>query len=75
MVSSAKGVEGLDACPYTHFAPAEDPAGFVEAILQLWANPLLARELAEQAFRLVSERYAFPVARDRIAAALEALRG
>ena len=73
VVSTAKGVEGLEAMPQTHFLPAESPEDFVDAILRLVTHPDQAQLLARSGFDLVSERYSLPVARSRIAAALDRL--
>ena len=73
VVSTAKGVEGLDVRADQHYLAGETPEAFASAIGALWADPTVARELVERAVALVSERYSWPVSARRINSALTRL--
>jgi polysaccharide biosynthesis protein PslH len=73
VVSTAKGMEGLDAEPETHFLRAEDPDEFVGALTRLWSERATATPLVERARSLVAERYSWDVARREAAEALARL--
>jgi polysaccharide biosynthesis protein PslH len=70
VVSTAKGMEGLDAEPETHFLRAEDPDEFVVALTRLWSELATAPRLVERARLFVAERYSWDVARRAAAEAL-----
>lgn len=74
VVSTAKGVEGLDVEAGKHYLPAEDGPGFIEAIGTLWSDAATIRRLTHEAREVVREQYSWPVAQRAIAAALSALR-
>lgn len=73
VVSTAKGVEGLDAVPDEHFLPAESAAEFVEQLRTLRLDDSRGRALAARAHELVSERYSWDAAGRTVATALERL--
>ncbi len=73
VVSTAKGVEGLDVVPGEHFLPAESAPEFVGQLRVLRLEDQRGRELAAQAHELVSERYSWDAAGRTVAAALERL--
>ena len=62
VVSTTKGVEGLDVVHGTHVLFAQTAAEFVLASLSLWRDPALAARLVANARELVAERYSWPAA-------------
>ncbi len=60
VVSTSKGAEGLDAKDGKHLLITDTPQTFADAVSQLFTQPHLRRELADNAFRLVSEQYDWP---------------
>ncbi len=75
VVSTTIGVEGLDVLDEQHLLIADDAAGFAAAILRLLDDPALRARLAQQARRLVEERFSWAhVARQFEAICLKALR-
>ena len=57
VVSTAKGAEGLDVVTDQHLLIADDPSEFAEATVRLLRNEELRQRLAQNARRLVEERY------------------
>ncbi|HOQ61047.1 MAG TPA: glycosyltransferase [Vicinamibacterales bacterium] len=57
VVSTAIGVEGIDAAHGVHLLVADDPGSFARAVSQVVGNDGLAAELAAAGRRLVLERY------------------
>lgn len=57
VVSTSKGAEGLDAEPETHLLVADCPEDFCYQTLRLLNDAGLRRTIAENAYRLVRERY------------------
>jgi glycosyltransferase involved in cell wall biosynthesis len=57
VVSTAKGVEGLDVEAGTHYLPAETPQDFVAAILMLIRDRPRRTRIAVAAWALARERY------------------
>jgi polysaccharide biosynthesis protein PslH len=70
VVSTAKGVEGLDAEVEIHFLRAEDSDEFVAALARLWSDPATASRLVDRARSFVHERYSWDVARRAVVEAL-----
>jgi glycosyltransferase involved in cell wall biosynthesis len=73
VVSTGKGIEGLDAEAETHFLRAEDADEFVAALTRLWSEPSTASRLVERARSFVEQRYSWDVARRAVREALERL--
>jgi glycosyltransferase involved in cell wall biosynthesis len=73
VVSTAKGVEGLEVEAGTHYLAAQDGPGFVDAIGGLWSDAGATRRLTHDAGELVREQYSWPVAQRAIANALNSL--
>jgi polysaccharide biosynthesis protein PslH len=73
VVSTDKGVEGLDAQPEMHYLRAENADEFVAAITRLWSDPATASRLVERARSFVSRLYSSDVARRAIVEALTRL--
>jgi len=73
VVSTAKGVEGLEVVPGEHFLQAETAPEFVEQLSALRRDAERARELAARAHELVSERYSWDAAGRIVTGALERL--
>jgi glycosyltransferase involved in cell wall biosynthesis len=74
VVSTTVGVEGLDVVPGEHLLVADDPAGFVAAILRLLDDPRLGDTLAGNARALIEEKFSWAhVARQFEAVCLDAL--
>lgn len=67
VVSTRKGVEGLDVEPGRHVVIADNPAEFAAQILRVCDDNALRQQIVEAADRFVRERHAWPV----IGAALE----
>jgi len=57
IVSTKKGVEGLELDPWVQYVPAETAQEFVEAINHLDANSKFADELSFKGIKLVSDRF------------------
>jgi glycosyltransferase involved in cell wall biosynthesis len=57
VVSTAKGVEGLDVTPGVHYLPAETGEQFTSAALTLASDGQLRARLAAGAWALVHDRY------------------
>jgi glycosyltransferase involved in cell wall biosynthesis len=70
VVSTPKGVEGLDVRAGEHFLTAHSAEEFTDAINMLWSDNALGADLARSASRLVRERYTWPCARRALAAAV-----
>lgn len=73
VVSTAKGVEGLDLVDGRQYLRAEDPTEFVAALERLRADPALADALVEGGHAIAIERYSRDALRTAISAALETL--
>jgi glycosyltransferase involved in cell wall biosynthesis len=67
VLSSAKGVEGLDVTNGTHYLAAETNEGFADAAAFLLANRSLMAALRSQAFSLVSKEYSIDSLTRRLA--------
>jgi glycosyltransferase involved in cell wall biosynthesis len=63
VVSSAKGVEGLEVTPEVHYLPAETPAEFVAAVGRVLDDERLRTRLVASAARLVGDRYSMAALR------------
>lgn len=61
VVSTSKGVEGIDAEPGEHLLVADTPEAFAQAILCLFREPELRQKIAANAYKLVSEKYDWPI--------------
>jgi glycosyltransferase involved in cell wall biosynthesis len=70
VVSTAKGIEGIDVEAGEHYLAAERDCDFVAALEQLACDPKLRSRLAQHGLQAVRERYSLPVVRERINAAL-----
>jgi glycosyltransferase involved in cell wall biosynthesis len=57
IISTKKGVEGLDLDSWVHYVPAETAQEFVEAINHLDANSKFAHELSLRGIKLVNDRF------------------
>jgi polysaccharide biosynthesis protein PslH len=73
VVSTGKGIEGLDAEAGKHYLRAEEAGEFVEALERLWSEPADAARLVERARSFVEQRYSWDVARQAVGDALERL--
>ena len=71
VVTTSKGMEGLDLCPGEHILVADDPTAFAEAILALFADPTLRQRLALNAQHLIQEKYNWAVVMPRFLAMVE----
>jgi glycosyltransferase involved in cell wall biosynthesis len=61
VVSTAKGIEGIDVRPGEHYLPAESAPEFAAAIQRLCERQELRAELRARARELVESRYSRPV--------------
>jgi glycosyltransferase involved in cell wall biosynthesis len=59
VVSTSKGIEGLEVGPERHALVADTPADFARQVLRLLGDPSLADRLTRDARRLVEERYSW----------------
>jgi len=57
VVSTSKGIEGLDIVPGEHALVADEPSVFAEHVLRLLADPELRARLAANGRRLVQDKY------------------
>ncbi len=57
VVTTSKGVEGLDLRSGEHLLIADTPDEFAKAVIRLLSEPDYARSIAENALRVVRERY------------------
>jgi polysaccharide biosynthesis protein PslH len=57
VVTTSKGMEGLDVIPGEHLLVADDPAEFAQQTVSLLRDHALGRALAARARRRVEERY------------------
>jgi glycosyltransferase involved in cell wall biosynthesis len=73
VVSTAKGLEGLDVVPDVHYLRAEDADEFVDALTCLWSDPESATRLAGEARALVVAQYSWETARSCTTEALARL--
>ena len=60
VVSTRKGIEGIEAEPYRHYLPAEDSAQFGAAVRRIVADPEADLRCRQAAWDLVTERYSVP---------------
>ena len=74
VVTTSKGVEGLDVSDGVDVMVRDDPNGFAEAVLAIWRDARLASRLTENGYALVERLYAWPVAQARVQSALAQLR-
>lgn len=70
VVSTAKGVEGIDAIDGVHLHVRELEAGFDEAVAALLSDPGEATAMTQRALALVDERYSWRAATALVHAAL-----
>ena len=59
VVSTSKGIEGLDVQPEVHLLVGDTSEEFANHVVEVLHNPLLGERLAVAAHRLVSERYSW----------------
>jgi glycosyltransferase involved in cell wall biosynthesis len=71
VVSTAKGIEGLDLDDGVHVLVADTPEAFAEGVLQLIEEPALGERLATAARRLVEDEYSWNRIGDTLAQILE----
>lgn len=70
VVSSAKGVEGLDLVAGEHYLAAHEPAEFAHAVKRLISDPALRRELTGNGRSLLRRRYSMQALTHALSAAL-----
>lgn len=73
VVSTAKGIEGLDVVPGEHYLPAETPAEFADALETLLDNASLRTRLAGAAWELVRDHYSVAALSRRLRGAIGAV--
>lgn len=71
VVSTSKGVEGLDAIPEEHFLLADDSYTFAQQTIRLLKDEGLQKKLAMAARKLVEERYDWEIIGQRFTALIE----
>ncbi len=65
VVATSKGAEGLEVQHDRHLLIADTPNDFADAVIRLLREPELGRRLAENAFRLLEDRYDWRVVMPR----------
>jgi glycosyltransferase involved in cell wall biosynthesis len=73
VVSTAKGVEGLDVEPSRHYVPAESSDEFVTALTGLRDDPARAEHVVAAAAQLVEDRYSSTALEAAVSSAVAAL--
>lgn len=73
VVTTAVGAEGLSVSPGVHYAAAETALDIVTTVEDLWNNPTRARQLAENAFALVQDKFSWRAIQERLSNWLERL--
>jgi glycosyltransferase involved in cell wall biosynthesis len=73
VVSTAKGVEGLELSPGEDYLPAETTSEFVEAISGLAGDVSMRSAFAERGRTTVERRFSLAVAREAVRGAVAAL--
>lgn len=71
VVTTSKGVEGLDVLPGYHLLIADDASHFARQTLAIFTNSYLRKELASNARKLVTERYDWREVGDRFVSTIE----
>jgi glycosyltransferase involved in cell wall biosynthesis len=71
VVSTSKGIEGLDAKHEKHILVADTPEYFAEAVIRLLQDPGLRQRLTDYAYDLVLERYDWAVVMPRFLSLVE----
>jgi polysaccharide biosynthesis protein PslH len=71
VISTSKGVEGLEVTPGVHVQIADRPDQFVSAVVRLLEDPERGRAMATQARELIRERYTWDRIGDLIERVLE----
>jgi glycosyltransferase involved in cell wall biosynthesis len=74
VVSSAKGMEGIDAVPDVHYVPAEDSEGFAWAVAAVVADPEADLRRRQAAWELVRTRYSWEAAVRSVAEVVRSAR-
>jgi polysaccharide biosynthesis protein PslH len=70
VVSSAKGVEGIDAVDGTHLLIRDQPEHMAQAVVDLWKSPSMRAQICKSALELTRLYYSWSAATDRIATSL-----
>jgi len=65
VVATSKGAEGLDVEADKHLLIADTPEGFAQKVIRLLQEPELREHLANNAYRLVREKYDWKVVMPR----------
>lgn len=74
VVTTPKGVEGIDAVDGEHLLIRDGADAFADAVLELWKNAELRSRLCKNALKLVREKYSWASASPRIAESLGVAR-
>ena len=61
VISTSKGAEGLDVQPDVHLLIADTPKSFIRQVIRLMQEPELRPRLVGNAYRLVRDKYDWPV--------------
>ncbi len=57
VVSTSAAIQGIDAQPGRDVLVADDPGAFAEEVIKLLKNPALRQELAQNAKKLIDQKY------------------
>lgn len=74
VVSTSKGVEGIDAEDKVHLLIHDEIEQFVQGIIQIWTEPEIREKLIHNAHQLVHSRYSWEAASQTIAQGINSLR-
>jgi glycosyltransferase involved in cell wall biosynthesis len=75
VVSSAIGIEGIDATAGVHYLPADSTAAWIDALSRLLDSAQTAHALAREASALAAGRYDWSIACQPLPALLKSLAG
>lgn len=71
VISTSKGVEGLELVPGRHFLLADDPRSFADCVLQILRNPELRARIGEDGRSEVHRRYNWQEIGERFSALVD----
>jgi glycosyltransferase involved in cell wall biosynthesis len=60
VVATSKGAEGLDVEHGKHLLLADTPQAFADAVVSLLRNPNLYKQIADNGYQLITEKYDWP---------------
>lgn len=73
VVSTAKGIEGIDAAAGVHYLRAEDPSSFAQSVAHIVRHPDKALTMRQAAWQLAWSQYSWHALAGPVGAALSAI--